>query len=138
MACCAYLFCYHEYRIAVAVIAYFFYILEVTGGLALVPHCLAAPAVEPCPACSKSELQRFFVHIRPEIEVLYEGYEVIATGPTWQARVRGRRILSARVSVRFLFYRFPYYFTIIFRYIKKVRTHERAARFMLPENVILS
>ena len=24
----------------------------------------------------------------PEIEVLFEGYEVIATGPTWQARVR--------------------------------------------------
>ena len=28
----------------------------------------------------------------PEIEVLFEGYEVIATGPTWQARVRGENL----------------------------------------------
>ena len=29
----------------------------------------------------------------PEIEVLFEGYEVIATGPTWQARVRGENLI---------------------------------------------
>ena len=33
-------------------------------------------------------LEDFFAPY-PEIEVLYEGYEVTATGPTWQARVRG-------------------------------------------------
>ena len=36
-------------------------------------------------------LEDFFAPY-PEIEVLYEGYEVTATGPTWQARVRGENL----------------------------------------------
>ena len=36
-------------------------------------------------------LEDFFAPYH-EIEVLYEGYEVIATGPTWQARVRGENL----------------------------------------------
>lgn len=37
-------------------------------------------------------LEDFFVPY-PEIEVLFEGYEVIAYGPTWQARVRGEKLV---------------------------------------------
>ena len=57
------LFRYNEDRVAVAVIADFPDILEMTGTLPLIPELLPAAAEEPGAACPEGEPQGLLVHI---------------------------------------------------------------------------